>query len=385
MDQASPRILILYASYGSGHLQAAHAIEAELRRRGIREVQLLDLMAEAHPIINEVTKFIYMRSLKNFPGVYGWIYQKTRHMKQDSLLGFVLESISSGKLNRQLAEVRPNLVIHTFPQAVMPRLPGRSVVPAVTVLTDYDLHGRWLHPGVDRLYVATEDLKREAAERGFPEERIIVTGIPLLPFFSDHEDSLTEPGNDDHLGLSLNPTRKTVLLMGGADGAIRGCTDICRRLELEPDLQVVVICGKNKKLYRQLGEVFASSPHVHILGYVESMHRLMKISSCMITKPGGITVTECIACRLPLLLYRPFPGQERGNALYLERQGAAIVSHTPEQLVEQVCTLLRSREAADTLKLRMSKLFRPSAAEMIVDDLFSQLTPGKPEHAPAGI
>lgn len=384
MDHASPRILILYASYGSGHLQAAHAIEAELRHRGIHEVQLLDLMAEAHPLLNEVSKFIYMRSLKTFPGVYGWIYQKTRYMKQDSILGSVLESISSGRLNRQLAETRPDVVIHTFPQTVMPRLPGGAAVPVVTVLTDYDLHSRWLHPGADRLYVATDDLKREAAERGFPEEKIIVTGIPLLPFFRNHENSLPEPKRVA-LGLSLDPIRKTVLLMGGADGAIRGCTDICRRLEQEPDLQVVVICGKNKTLYRQLAEVFASSPHVHILGYVEPVHQLMKVSSCMITKPGGITVTECIACRLPLFLYRPFPGQERGNALYLERQGAAIVSHTPEQLAKQVCGLLRNREAADTLKGRMGELFRPDAAGMIVDDLFSQVIPGKPELAPAGI
>lgn len=382
MAPASPRILILYASYGSGHLQAAHAIEAELRRRGIAEVQLLDLMAEAHPVLNEVTKFIYMRSLKTFPGVYGWVYQKTRHMKQDSLLGSILEGISSSRLNQQIASERPDLVIHTFPQAVMYRSPGRSAIPAVTVLTDYDLHSRWLHPAMDRLYVATDDLRREAVKRGFPEDRILVSGIPLLPSFE--EKALPEPGEDDG-NLPLDPTRKTVLLMGGADGAIRGCTDICRRLEQEPDLQIVVVCGKNKTLYRQMAEAFASSPHVHILGYVERMHRLMKISACMITKPGGITVTECIACRLPLFLYRPFPGQERGNALYLERRGAAVVSDTPEQLARQVCALLRSPQAAEALKRRMEELFRPGAAGAIVDDLFSQVLPGKPELTPAGI
>ncbi|KKO54555.1 MGDG synthase family glycosyltransferase [Paenibacillus sp. DMB20] len=383
MNRPSPRILILYASYGSGHLQAAHAIEAQLRRKGVREVLLLDLMAEAHPFLNEMTKFLYMQSFKSFPYLYGWIYDKTKHMKPDSLFGTLLHRVGLAKLSRYLCREEPDLIIHTFPQVTISRPNGQSgqSAPVVTVLTDYDLHGRWLHPGVDRYYVATDDLKREAIERGIPSERIIVSGIPLMPFFD-----LRQNGQDpEPLDIRLDPGRKTVLLMGGAYGAIQNCMEIGKRLECEPELQTVIICGWNKPLCEQLTAAFKDSPHVHVLGYVERISRLMERSFCMVTKPGGITISECIACGLPLFLYRPVPGQERGNALYLESKGAATISYDPEHLAVRICHLLRNREALDSVKRRIDALSKPHAAETIVDDLFANLLQSKRELELSGV
>lgn len=371
MNRSSPRILILYASYGSGHLQAAHAIEAQLRRKGVRDVLLLDLMAEAHPFLYEMTKFLYMQSFKSFPYLYGWIYDKTKYMKPDSLFGTLLHRVGLTKLSRYLSREHPDLIIHTFPQVAIsrPNRQSRQSIPVVTVLTDYDLHGRWLHPGVDRYYVPTDDIKREAEERGIPSERIIVSGIPLMPFF-DLRQNGQDPEPSD---IRLDPGRKTVLLMGGAYGATQHCMEIGKRLECVPELQTVIICGRNKPLCEQLTAVFKDSPNVHVLGYVERISSLMERSFCMVTKPGGITVSECIACGLPLFLYRPVPGQERGNALYLESKGAATISYDPEHLALQICHLLRNREALDSVKRRIGALSKPNAAETIVNDLFANL------------
>lgn len=371
MSKGSPRIMILYASYGNGHLQVSHAIESELRRRGMNDVVLLDLMAEAYPLMYEINKFVYMQCFKNIPQVYGWIYDKTKHMQSDSPLGNLLHCLGMTKLKEYLLNEKPDLIIHTFPQAAVPLLARQAVNSPrhVTIITDFDLHGRWLHPGVDRYYVATDDLKSEAIDRGICSERIIVSGIPLMPLFDEPAEQLSGlPG-----GLTLDPDRKTVLLMGGAYGAMRNCDEICKHLSLEPDLELVIVCGRNDALCRRLTNLFKDHPNVHVLGYVNQIFVLMKYSSCIITKPGGITLSECIACSLPLFLYSPVPGQEHGNALYFEGKGAASISYEPEELVRQICALVRNPEAVNATRNRMKSLHKPKAAETIVDDLFENL------------
>ncbi|WP_106769040.1 MGDG synthase family glycosyltransferase [Paenibacillus faecalis] len=372
MSKASPRIMILYASYGSGHLQAAHAIEAELRQRGMNDIVLLDLMAEAYPLLYEINKFVYKQCFKLAPQIYGWIYDKTKHMQPDSSLATLLHGLGSAKLKKYLFHEQPDLIIHTFPQAAASLLVRRATDSPrmVTIITDFDLHGRWLHAGVDRYYVATDDLKNEAVKRGICPEQVIASGIPLLPLFESLADK-EQSGLPK--GLVLNPNRKSVLLMGGVYGAMKNYGDICRQLSLESDLELIVVCGRNDALYRKLSFLFKDHPYVHVLGYVNQICGLMKHSSCMITKPGGITLSECIACKLPLFLYSPAPGQEQGNAQYLKAKGAAVVSYQPEELSRQVCDLIRDQGAVNGLRERITSLHKPQAAKTIVDDLLENI------------
>lgn len=150
MTSQTPKIIILYASYGDGHYQASKAVEASLRSRGVTDVTLLDLMAEAHPLINGITRFVYLQSFKTIPRLYGWVYNATKEMPQEAPLLEVINSLGAGKLQQTLRELRPDLIIHTFPQLAMPRLLKRTgqSLPLVNIVTDFDLHGRWIHPGL---------------------------------------------------------------------------------------------------------------------------------------------------------------------------------------------------------------------------------------------
>lgn len=152
-----------------GHVQAARAIMDSLRRLGRCEVQLLDLMAESHPWLNGLTKFVYMQSFKTIPQLYGWVYNITRGMQAKSAFGHVLHSFGMRQLTLTLKKELPDLVIHTFPQLALPALRRKMGMnlPIVNVVTDFDLHGRWLHPDIDRYYVATEDIQQEAAQREY--------------------------------------------------------------------------------------------------------------------------------------------------------------------------------------------------------------------------
>ncbi|WP_246098339.1 MGDG synthase family glycosyltransferase [Saccharibacillus brassicae] len=456
MQPQEPNVLILYASYGDGHYQATKALEKSLHDRGIRKVKMLDLMAEAHPRLNDLTRFVYMQSYRTLPGLYGLVYNMTKDMKSDKPFAHILHAFGTRRLEEYLKKERPGLVIHTFPQMVMPKL-RRKIgldIPIVNVVTDFDLHGRWLHPDVDRFYVATEEMRREAALIGIDPNRITVSGIPIKEGFGAVEEVgsdvgmaadagwvereaqdgaqsqadaeparsgadamarggfAAEPGSQpaesglaDSLrasgsilpdaaaaakpfsyaaaralrageppvpGVRLDPARKTVLLMAGAYGVMLGLRRVCDLLLEQGDIQVVVVCGRNEEMRAGLAQQYANVDRIQVLGFTDRVASLMRMSDGIVTKPGGITLAESLACRLPIFLFRPVPGQERGNAVYLAEQGAAFISRSADELARQIADLLGDPRKLTAARERSAALGNANAAGEIADDLITR-------------
>lgn len=371
-----PKIIILYASYGDGHYQASKAVEAGLRSKGLTDVTLLDLMAEAHPLINGLTKFVYLQSFKTIPGLYGWIYNATKQMPQEAPLLEVINSFGVGKLQQTLREARPDLIIHTFPQLAMPRLLKRTgqSLPLANIVTDFDLHGRWIHSGVDRYYVATDDMKEEMINRGIPGDRIQVSGIPVKPEFARRPQPEGEALPPPLQGLPPGDSsgKTTVLLIAGAYGSMQGVREVIERLAALERYRIIAVCGRNRELYRALQDQLPPHPDVHLLGYVEQVAALMRISDCIVTKPGGITLSEALACRLPMFVYRPVPGQELNNARYLAQKGVACIARTPAELTEEIDALFGDAHRLAEIRQKIENLRRPEAAEVIANDILQQ-------------
>ncbi|WP_025681065.1 MGDG synthase family glycosyltransferase [Paenibacillus massiliensis] len=380
MLKNQPKVLILYASYGAGHYQASLAVKQSLTNRGF-QVRLLDLMAEAHPLLNEVTKFVYMQSFKTIPKMYGWVYNRTKDMSARSAFGHVLHSFGIRQLAKALNEEQPDLVIHTFPQLALPALRRKRGIrlPIVNIITDFDLHGRWLHPEIDRYYVPTEDMKLEAIERGMDPERIVPSGIPVHASFhemSTEEMTLVDEAIHQPNIIELNAggdnKTKTILLLGGAYGVMTGMHTLCSRLAALPDVEVLVVCGRNESLRERLMRDLTHCSNIQIFGYVDHIAALMRRSDLVITKPGGITLSESLSSGLPILIYRPVPGQEMNNALYLERKGAALISTHFEQLIEQVTRILSAPHTYAAMAATARQLGKPWAAEHIAEDIIQQ-------------
>jgi len=372
-DIRNLKMMILYASYGDGHLQAARAIQNALENRGIGRTVMIDLLAESHPFINAMTRRFYLKSFTLMPGLYGWLYDRTRPMRHDSLFAGWLHSFGRDRLRKLLWEEKPDAVIHTFPLLAMPALKQRTglQIPTCTVITDFDLHRRWVHPDIDRYYVPTEDMQRELVSLGIESRRICVSGIPLKSGFS----SVTA---DPQVRLSygLPADKPVVLIMAGAQGVLTGIADIVRSLLEQSSLTVALVCGRNESLAGEMRVLFAGHPEadrLRIFGYVERMHELMALSSCIVTKPGGVTLAESLAAELPIFAYRPVPGQERNNALYLQSKGAAVIVNTPEQLRLEILKLFGDPIRLMTSKRALRKLRRPGAAETVALDFCSSL------------
>jgi processive 1,2-diacylglycerol beta-glucosyltransferase len=375
--QSNSCVLILYASYGDGHLQAARSLQESLLSQGVERVILLDLMAEAHPLINELTRFVYMQSFKTIPHLYGWVYNMTRDMKAESPFSNWLHSFGIRRLREVLEQERPQLIVHTFPQLALPHLKTRwgLTVPLINILTDYDLHGRWLHPHIDHYYVPSEQMRNEAIQRGIAPARISVTGIPLHSSFEaipvDSESRL-HTRKQLRLQAGLHPDKKTVLLLAGAYGVLRNVRDVSEVVAQRGDAQLVIICGKNEPLRRDLEKRYGDVPNVHIYGFTRRMSEWMLLSDCAVTKPGGITMSECIRCGLPVFLLRPVPGQELANALYLQQQGIAEVCHSPALLAAALSEMLDHPERLDIMRQKMEHMQMPDAASCIAGDLVTR-------------
>lgn len=362
--------MILYASYGDGHFQVAKALREKFIENGIHNIIMIDLFKEASPTVNAITRYFYIKSYKVLPAVYGWLYYGTKHIRWDSFLAKRIQSYGVQTLKGIIEEERPDMVIHTFPMSVMPeicRKTGQSI-PSVTVVTDFDLHRRWLHPDIDKFYVATEDLKDKIAKAGIPREQIYVSGIPVKPAFEEYEDTATILRK-----YRLSDAKHRVLIMAGSYGVMQGLKGMCARLSELEDVQMIVVCGKNNALRKEMEANFASVDNVRILGFVDQIHELMQISSCIVTKPGGITLSESIMRELPILIYKPVPGQERDNALYLASKGAAKIANEPKELESEIVQLLTSERNLKSMRRALRALKKPRAAEVIVQDILMEL------------
>lgn len=362
------KVLILYASYGDGHLQVSKVLCQQFQRQGI-EAKMVDVFEESHPFINRLMRFIYLKSYSIFPALYGLSYYMTRNMNHRRPYTRWFNSFGMKNLKKLIEREKATAVINTFPMlatAELKRKQGISI-PIFTVFTDFVLHNRWIHQNIDKFYVPTEDLKYDIVKGGISETKVIVSGIPLRETF-DKEFNLSQIKHR----FSILPSEKVILLLAGAYGVLNQLEEICHRLA-KTSYKVIVVCGKNEKLEQKLDDEFGKYDNIIVKGFIEEIHELMAMASCIITKPGGITLSESIHVERPILLFRPSPGQEKENAIYLQNKGVAIVAQHTDELIKKLIDLLENDAQYNHMVNDLKKLKKVHSSEVVVTDIIKQL------------
>ncbi|MBB6689775.1 glycosyltransferase [Cohnella xylanilytica] len=410
-------ILILTAAYGEGHLQVSEALRESLVRQGYG-VRILDLFREAHPRLNALARYLYKRSpLFSSLGFdyYGWTYRITQHMDERHPGVRWLNGLGRRTLLQAVKADRPAAVVCTFPFGGVGAALRRAglYVPVFTVITDYHLHNRWLQTQADRYYAATAELAAELKERGVDRGRIVVSGIPVRETFRaglrraadsesggansaiDGTDSAIDGGDcamdggdsaigsADSAGFAPASGRKppgTILYLSGTHATIADTLRSVKLLLRLPGIRIDVVCGRNDKLRRELERDFKREARVTVHGFVETMPELMRRASCIVTKAGGITLTEAVQAGTPLLIYKPQPGQELENARYFLAQGAARIAYNAAELTDQAARLLERSEIRERMARRYRELNGGDAAAMIADDMDRRLRPLAARH-----
>jgi processive 1,2-diacylglycerol beta-glucosyltransferase len=241
---------------------------------------------------------------------------------------------------------------------------GKFSLPLAGVVTDISPHSFWVYPEVDFYYVASEDSQRELLKKDIPAERIRPTGIPVDPLFAS---SLSSTSARAGLGL---PEKPTVLLMSGGFGVGPVANMLRSFAGYAKNASLVVVAGKNAELKAQCEEIAKTlSVDVTVFGFVDFVHKLLDAADFVVTKPGGLSLSEILAKGKPMMLVAPIPGQEQRNCEYLLERGAATRLYDFADAAYYVDRLLGDEARLSAMSLAAQKIARPHAALDIVRDV----------------
>lgn len=368
LTPVAPRILIMSASVGTGHLRAAEAVQLALGQLAPRAyVQSADVMTMATAPFRRCYADMYLDLVRLAPQFIGYVYNlmdrpgPSRHPYLCRLRVF-LEKLNLRPFVDLLKSQPWDLIINTFflPAEVVASLKaaGEVSAPQVMVTTDFETHRNWAAPGCERYFTATEEAALYLQSFGIPRSLASATGIPIHPIFSMVKERAACLARQGLVG-----DRPVVLLLAGGDGAVPIQEPYMALLEVDVPLEIVVVTGHNALAKEQLGALPPPARHrVKVLGFTRQMDELLAAADLVVTKPGGLTVSEVLARGAGLVIVNPIPGQEERNSDYLLENGAAIkVNHLPT-LAHKVTTLLRDPDRLTEMRRNARRLARPRAA-----------------------
>ncbi len=359
------RVLLLTASYGSGHNVAAQSLAGAFAAAGVA-VRVVDHFRDlVHPAFDRASRAFYYWTLRRAPFAWGAAYGLADWMTSDSPLAFGITRLGISRLARLLADETPDVVVsvHATPAVVLTALArqGARVPPHTTVVTDFVAHSQWIAPGVERYCVAADEVRHEFIARGIPSARVIVTGLPLRPEFEAPVDGVAA-----RAVLGLDPRRPLVLAMAGAHGSLGRLPEVTRQLARVPvPLQAVVVAGQDDALAPRLRALARGTP-ARVLGHVSDVRSLMAAADVLVTKAGGMTIAEAMAAGLPLIGYGSLPGQERRNERFAARCGVALSARSRGELARALERALTEPGLLERLRRRMQRLHRPGASRRVV-------------------
>jgi processive 1,2-diacylglycerol beta-glucosyltransferase len=364
------KTLVLSVDIGAGHRMAAEAVCASIAaQRPGSEHRIVEALEYMGPDGGKLAKEMYFGVLEDAPGLWGAVYGARGLHDLLRPLGVIADDLRASGLTPLVRAYAPDVVLAMHPIAcgLAGAIGRRGAFPVAAVLTDFDAHPSWIAEGIDLYLTATDAMTLELERHGVRPGAAVATGIPLRPAFATVRE-----GHADRARLGLDPTRFTILLLGGGLGLgpIGETAQLLARLE--GPLQIVLIAGSNEELAASARAVARTARiPVHVRGRVDNVADFMSVSDLAIGKPGGLTCAELLAAGVPLVALAPIPGQEKANSDYLVRAGVAAAAASAEEAVRVVGGLLAAPAAREAMRNAALKLGRPTSARAAAHQLFA--------------
>ena len=369
------RIILMYISEISGHHSATLAIEKALRiLQPNAEILNINAFNYTNPISEKIVNRLYLGVIKRTPQIWDYLYDNPTIVKKIEKMKETIHKFNSPKLKRLFDKFKPDAIVcsQAFPCGMCAdyKRTYDSHIPLVAVLTDYAPHSYWIYDTVDYYISPSEDVALRLMKKGIEHNRIKSLGIPFDPQFNEPLDK-----NELFQKLKLNPDIPTVLIMGGGQG-LGPIKTIIKSLEkVKREIQEIVVCGTNKKLYKSLKRrIKKYKKEISLFGYILNINELMRMSEIIITKPGGVTTAEVLANHLPMVIVKPLPGQEANNTSYLIEKGAAIKVDKPRQINLAVENLLANPVKLKEMSEATRRITKPNASLDIAKLLLNEAT-----------
>lgn len=353
------KVIILSASTGGGHMSAANALKDYLNSNK-QQAEVIDAIEYISPLLNKTITELYEYMATRNPLLWKMMYKSSNRKSINNIIGKT-NSLISNKLIPLLDSYKPDIVVttHPFTTEMISKLKKhkKTNIPLVCIMTDYAPHRTWINNYVDAYVVANENMISSMNQMDVSTEKIYPFGIPVDDAFFN-----TKNREDLKKELGIKQNIPTILIMAGSCG-LTNIEKIYNELQsIKEDFQIIIITGKNKKLYDNMqnildgkkssikNKIFAKisektpqlkrmkfikryqdriknqkyTKNTRLIYFTNEVEKYMNVSDLILTKPGGLTVSEALACNLPMALYDAIPGQEEENADFLVSNNMAV-------------------------------------------------------------
>jgi UDP-N-acetylglucosamine:LPS N-acetylglucosamine transferase len=372
-----PKILIISSDTGGGHRSAAAAIVAGVQKFFDGEsyaVRVVRAVEESHHLADKLVRLYnwILRNRQHWMKYYYWIINRirpdTREFFHKRCVAYVRDLFERW-CPHIVVSVHP-LTQHIFGR-VLKDLGLADRVPLVSVVTDpcYGFWKGWACDAVTLYLVASEDARRQLIDYGVAPERIKISGMPVHPKFAYPGEEAAQAARR---ALGLDPDKFTVFVNAGwvGGGNIPQIFSELARGEL--DVQAIFLAGKNEDLRAAAETIALDAPFpVKVIGYSDEIEKLMSAANVMISKLGGLTTFEALACRVPIIgdmITEPMP-QEAGTANLIAQRGAGVMLKRPSDVVPVIRRMLEDELHYSRLRAATVGLAIPNATRHIVEEI----------------
>ncbi|BDR65895.1 UDP-glucuronosyltransferase [Clostridium tetani] len=362
------KVLIFSISAGGGHSKAAESLKEYIDLYSPKStVKVIDTLKYINPIIDKVIIGSYLKTIKITPSLFGKLYDYTESDYGLSIISAKFNEIMTYRLLPLIKDFNPDILIatHPFPTEMLSILKSKHKInrPIISILTDYAPHSFWLHPCIDAYIVSNKYMISEMVSKGIPKNTIYPFGIPVS------RDFLTNYSREETLSeINFYSDKPTILVMGGSLGIGKITKVYENLLKINEDIQIIVIAGNNKKLYYELLSYRHSLDKdrtSYIIGFTDKVNKYMQASDLLLTKPGGLTITEALVSSIPLALFSPIPGQEEKNAEFLLTNNLAVDLGDGSNTKDIIENLLKDKSKLSNIKENQRKFSKPDVGKNI--------------------
>lgn len=365
------KVIILSCSTGQGHNSCAQAIKEYFEQKNI-SCTICDALDFISKGFADFISWGHSYMYRKIPGLFKWGYRYSEaHEAVFNKNSGVYKLLVSGteRIYSCIVDGQYDTVIctHVFSAIILTHLLKHHKLNVNTafVATDYTYYPGMEACDLDSYFIADESLIEEYVKCGIPRCRIIPTGIPVSRDFLKKEEK-----EEAKKRLQINKRSHHLLVMCGS----MGCGPIRTLMKhlvkgLTEDTEISVICGTNKRLYKQLSDRYGKNRNVHIVGYTDRVSLYMDSADLYLTKPGGISVTEAAAKHLPMLFINAVAGCEQYNMDFFIRRHAAVTAGFPKLLAQKAVHLLGSDADRKFMEKQLCEYPQPDGAAFIYSEL----------------
>lgn len=374
-------ILLFYASYGSGHLSAATAIEQYIRENYPDAKTLkIDCVEYINKSINKISTSAYKSIILKTPMLWGQVYKL---LKNDTILDITQFSnrFMAKKIFTLFEDFEPDLVISCHPLGgqitSFLKSHKKTNCKLATVMTDFASHKQWLigKDYTDYFFVSNIEMKTSLISEGIYPNKIYVSGIPISPNFYKNYDK-----ENIYKSLNIEKNKKNIIFFGGGSLGLSSSSNIQAILTsllqaTDESHQIIIISGKNQKLYNDFQKTINNTYHksqIKLIDFTTELPELLPITSFVITKPGGLTITECISTNVPIILINPIPGQEKENAQYIADNKMGIWVKENKPTSEYFQEIFNDTKLIEEIKENQKKYSHINSTKNICDILINE-------------